>query len=336
VSPALEARDVSRLYAGRPAVNRASLSLRAGEITALLGPSGSGKSTLLRLLAGLEPADAGEVWAGGRQLSGPGLHVPPERRGVGMVFQDYALFPHLTVLANVTFGLRRSSKDDRSARALRQLERVRLADRASAYPQMLSGGEQQRVALARALAPEPAAVLLDEPFSGLDQGLRTEIRDMALGALRSAGAAALIVTHDAEDALLTADQLALMHGGRVIQTGSPEEVYARPVSMDAARLTGDVEVLTAHVADGRARTAFGELPTDRPDGPAIVAARPEAFRPAEDGVEARVVERRFAGGAVRLTLESEGVRAHTRWRFTEPADTVRVRLDPRFCTVFEA
>ena len=336
MNAALEARGVTRLYDGRPAVDRASLSLRAGEITALLGPSGSGKSTLLRLLAGLEPADAGEVWAGGRRVSGPGLHLPPEGRGVGMVFQDYALFPHLTVLANVAFGLRRLPRADRTRRSLLQLERVRLADRADAYPQMLSGGEQQRVALARALTPEPAAVLLDEPFSGLDQGLRAEIRDMALDALRSAGAAALIVTHDAEDALLTADQLALMHGGRIIQTGSPEAVYARPASIDAARLTGDLDLLPARVTGGVAQTAYGDLPSDRPDGPALVAARPEAFRPAEDGPEARVLDRRFAGGALRLTLEAEGVRARTRWRFTEATSTVRVRLDPRFCAVFDA
>jgi iron(III) transport system ATP-binding protein len=338
MNPVLEARAVSRLFGGRAAVDRATLELRPGEITALLGPSGSGKSTLLRILAGLEPADAGEVRASGQPLSGPGLHVPPEQRDIGMVFQDYALFPHLSVLDNVGFGLRRLPKPERDARVRRELDRVRLLDRASSFPQTLSGGEQQRVALARALAREPAVVLLDEPFSGLDQGLRAEIRDMALDALRDAGAAALIVTHDAEDALLTADRLALMQDGRILQSGTPEAVYAQPVSLAAARLTGDADALPATVANGAARTAYGEVPAPgRPDGPALVMARPEAFRPDEDGLEVPIAQRRFAGGALRLTLISEGVSAHARWRFTPAGtETVRVRLDPRFCAVFDA
>ncbi|MBW3558457.1 MAG: ABC transporter ATP-binding protein [Proteobacteria bacterium] len=338
MTPVLEARAVSRLFAGRPAVDRASLQLHPGEITALLGPSGSGKSTLLRILAGLEPADAGEVRAGDRRLSAPGLHVAPEQRDIGMVFQDYALFPHLSVLDNVAFGLRRLPRPERELRARGELNRVRLLDRAASFPNTLSGGEQQRVALARALARDPAVILLDEPFSGLDQGLRTEIRDMALDALRSAGAAALIVTHDAEDALLTADRLALMESGRILQTGVPEEVYARPVSLAAARLTGDADALPAQVRAGWACTAYGEIAAPgRPDGPALVMARPEAFRPAEDdGREVAVAERRFAGGALRLTLMSGGVPAHARWRFTQArAQTVRVRLDPRFCAVFD-
>jgi iron(III) transport system ATP-binding protein len=336
MTPALEARGVSRLYGGRAAVDRASLELRHGEITALLGPSGSGKSTLLRIFAGLEPADAGEVRENGRALSGPGLHVAPEQRDIGMVFQDYALFPHLTVLDNVAFGLRRLPKDERTQRAKRQLARVRLLERAASYPSTLSGGEQQRVALARALAREPAVVLLDEPFSGLDQGLRAEIRDMALDALRQVGAAALIVTHDAEDALLTADRLALMQDGRILQTGTPEEVYARPVSMAAARLTGDAEALPAEVTAGVARTAYGEIPAPgRSDGPAVVMARPEAIRPDDSGLEVSVHERRFAGGALRLALSSQGLPAHARWRFTAVGDTARVRLDPRFCAVFD-
>ena len=336
MTPVLEARAVSRLYAGRPAVDRATLELHPGEITALLGPSGGGKSTLLRVLAGLEPADAGEVRAAGRLLSGPGVHLPPESRAIGMVFQDFALFPHLSVLDNVAFGLRKLPREERTARARRHLERVRLLDRAGSFPQTLSGGEQQRVALARALAREPAVVLLDEPFSGLDQGLRAEIRDLVLTALRQAGAAALIVTHDAEDALLTADRLALMQEGRILQTGSPEDVYAHPVSMAAARLTGDADAFPAQVTGGVARTAYGDLPTGRADGPALVMARPEAVRPDDGGREVRVTARRFAGGALRLTLSSEGVPAHARWRFTEAgAETVRVRLDPRFCAVFD-
>jgi iron(III) transport system ATP-binding protein len=340
MNAALEARSVSRRYGSSLAVDNASLSLQPGEITCLLGPSGSGKSTLLRLLAGLEAVDAGEVLARGRTLSGGGRHVAPEDRGLGFVFQDYALFPHLTVEENVAFGLRRLPAAERRSRASLQLERVRLAHRASAYPQALSGGEQQRVALARALAREPAAILLDEPFSGLDMRLRAEVRDAALAALREAGAAALIVTHDADDALLTADRLALMDKGRILQTGNPREIYLRPVSIEAARLTGEAGDLPAAIEDGLARTAFGALPAPGlANGPARVMVRPEAYRFSDDGWPARVLSARFAGGYVDLHFEAEGVRGHAHapaeWEI-EPGRTLKVRLDPVFCAVFAA
>ena len=339
MSAALEARCVSRRYGAAVAVADATLALERGEIACLLGPSGSGKSTLLRLLAGLEPVDGGEVLADGRRLSGAGAHVPPEARDLGFVFQDFALFPHLTVEENVAFGLRNLPAAERRARARLQLERVRMAERGAAYPQALSGGEQQRVALARALAREPAAILLDEPFSGLDMRLKAEVRDAALTALREAGAAALIVTHDADDALLTADRLALMDRGRILQTGSPREVYLRPVSLEAARLTGEADALPATVRNGRAETPLGAVPAPGAvEGPAVLMARPEAYR-LGDGVEARLISVRFAGGYVDLHLDVGGVRAHAHapagW--TPPADGgVRVSLDPAFCAVFSA
>ena len=339
MTAALEAREVTRRYAGKAAVQAASLSLQAGEIACLLGPSGSGKSTLLRLLAGLEVVDEGEVWANGRRLSRPGSLVAPEDRDIGFVFQDYALFPHLTVEQNVAFGLRRLPAAERRSRALLQLERVRLADRAAAYPQALSGGEQQRVALARALAREPAAVLLDEPFSGLDMRLKAEVRDAALAALRAAGAAALIVTHDADDALLTADRLALMDGGRILQAGAPRDLYLRPVSMAAAHLLGEADALAARVSGGVADTPFGRAPAaGAPDGPAVVMARPEAYRLGE-GMEAEVIAARFAGGYVDLHLSAGGAVAHAHVFGAEaPAagERVRVSLDPTFCAVFPA
>ena len=334
---ALEAQAVSRRYGAAQAVDRASVSLHPGEITCLLGPSGSGKSTLLRLLAGLEPVDEGAVFARGRQLSGAGLHVAPEARGLGFVFQDFALFPHLTVEENVAFGLRRLAPAERRAQARLQLERVRLAHRAEAYPQALSGGEQQRVALARALAREPSAILLDEPFSGLDMRLKAEVRDAALSALRAAGAAALIVTHDAEDALLTADCLALMDEGRVLQTGAPREVYLKPVSLSAARLTGEAESMPARVAAERAETPFGALPAPGlPDGAASVVVRPEAYRLDNEGVEVRIASTRFAGGYVDVRFAATGFEGHAHapagWS-GEAGEAIRLKLDPVFCTV---
>jgi len=236
----LTVEGVSRAYGQRRAVIEASLTLEAGKITCLLGPSGSGKSTLLRLIAGLEPVDAGVIRAGDEVLSRPGHTTAPERRGTGLVFQDYALFPHLTVLDNVRFGLTALPRGEQRARAMAALDRVGLADRARDWPHALSGGEQQRVALARSLVREPAAILLDEPFSGLDAHLKAGVRDELTAALRAAGAAVLIVTHDPGEAMMMADRLVLMDGGRVIQSGEPADCHDRPASVAAARLLGEI------------------------------------------------------------------------------------------------
>jgi iron(III) transport system ATP-binding protein len=220
-----------------------------------------------------------------------------------------------------------------------QLRRVRLADRAGAYPQMLSGGEQQRVALARALAREPAVILLDEPFSGLDSRLKAEVRDVTLAALRAAGAAAFVVTHDAEEALLMADELSVMEAGRILQSGAPREVYGRPVSLAAARLLGELDALPVSVSGGRADTPFGTLSTLLPDGPALAMLRPEALRPDPDGVEVRVAASRFAGHTSLLTLTRGGAEAHARFHPATAPDagaTLHVTLDERFCAVFPA
>ena len=335
MTAAIEVRAARRLYGAKAAVDGASLALHPGRISCLLGPSGCGKSTLLRVIAGLEPLDGGEVLGDGRLLSGPGRHVPPEDRDVGVVFQDYALFPHLTVLDNVGFGLRRLPPAERRARAMVQLERVRMADRAGAYPQALSGGEQQRVALARALAREPRAILLDEPFSGLDGRLRTEVRDATLETLKTAGAAALIVTHDAEEAMMMGDDLALMQAGRILQNGTARDCYLNPASVAAAQLLGEVNVVPAWIEAGRATTALGAVACEG-TGPGSLLVRPEGVRLADEGDSARVVRARFAGAFAMLTLEAGGQTVLCRGpadRSPEAGETVRVTLDPLFCVV---
>ncbi len=330
----IEVKGARRLYGRKAAVDGASLHVKEGRLTCLLGPSGCGKSTLLRLIAGLEPLDGGEIVSGGKVLSGPHTHTPPEAREIGFVFQDYALFPHLTIEQNVAFGLSHLPRDKRHARALAELERVRLADRAGAWPQALSGGEQQRVALARALARDPRAILLDEPFSGLDGRLKAEVRDATLEALRDAGAAALIVTHDAEEALMMADDLALMRDGRILQTGNPRDCYLHPVSMAAASLLGEAnELPVVRQAAGKAHTAFGSVAGKGQ----VVMARPEALVLGAKGARAKVTAVRFAGSFVMATLFADQETAVARVPVAaapKVGDEVHVSLDPAFCVVF--
>lgn len=331
--PSLEARRLVRRYGTLTAIRDLSLSLQQGQLTCLLGPSGCGKSTLLRLLAGLERPDEGLVVADGAILSGPAVHVPAELRNVGLVFQDHALFPHLSALDNVAFGLADLPGADRRPRALATLEQVRLDHRAHALPGSLSGGERQRVALARTLARKPPVVLMDEPFSGLDGRLRTEVRASTLKALKQSGAAVLIVTHDPLDALMTADTLILMRDGAILQTGTPEDCYFRPQSVVAAGLLGDINVLPARMDHGLALTAFGQVAMNRPVRQ--VLARPEALVVAGEGVQARVLERRFAGNRSLLVLTSDGEIATGYGPSVggpRPGDEVRIMLDAAACT----
>lgn len=302
--PVIQARTLTRRYGGVTAVESADLALYRQELLCLLGPSGCGKSSLIRLIAGLERPDAGELMAEGELLAGPDYFVPPEQRRIGIVFQDIALFPHLTTAQNVAFGLRGMPAAERRARALELLERFRLQHRADAYPHTLSGGEQQRVGIARALAPEPRALLLDEPFSGLDGELRAQVRDTVVTGLRVSGCAILVVTHDPEEAMLLGDRIALMQGGTIVQTGTPEECYRQPASVAAAALLGLVNVLPAIVRDGRAECLLGLLPAPGlPDGAAQTLVRPEQLVPAE-GAGARITRARFGGAFTELTVEA--------------------------------
>lgn len=301
----LVANAVSRQFSDRLVVSDVSLTLTAGRVTALLGQSGSGKSTLLRMLAGLEPVDGGEIRNDSGVLSAPGMTVSPDKRNVGLVFQSFALFGHLTARDNIAFGLAHLSRAERNRIADNLLADAGLTDRASAYPFQLSGGEQQRVAIARALARKPTAILLDEPFSSLDAALRRQTRGRALEQLRRANTAVLLVTHDADEALSEADEVRVMKAGLVIDAGAPERVYSSPANLESAQLTGDVNQLFGDVAGEIVRSPIGELPC-APGGFALV--RPEGLlvEPASGAAAnaaAVVTHRRQLAGALEITVE---------------------------------
>ena len=295
---------LSRSFGLTRAVDDVTLEVRTGEIFGVLGPSGCGKTTLLRLIAGFERPQAGAVTVGGSLVAGDGTWVPPERRRIGMVFQDYALFPHLTVARNVAFGCQRDNRDG----PRRALELVGLQHKADCHPHELSGGERQRVALARALAPEPEVVLLDEPFSSLDAALRADLRREVELILRDAGATAILVTHDQEEALTLTDRLALMREGRIVQVGAPEDVYAQPAERWAAQFVGEVNVLPGVVRGDSVHTEVGSFDLvssvgDATAGSVHIAVRPEQleFRAGREP-NAEVVEREFRGHDVLYRL----------------------------------
>lgn len=329
--------NVRRAYNGTLALTDVSLTAPEGKVLALLGPSGSGKSTILRLVAGLEQLDAGEIRIGETIASTSSQNVPTEARRVGMVFQDYSLFPHLTAGANVAFGLNALARAERDAQALQWLDRVGLKHRAQSYPHELSGGEQQRVALARALAPKPRAILLDEPFSGLDPVQRAELRDATLATLAETKTTTLFVTHDAEDALQVADRLAILKAGRLLQEAAPREAYDNPSSLDAAAALGPISVFEARIENGAAQTPFGAVNISNASGASVrVAVRAEALvlRP---GSAARVIDVRPHGAHDLVRIEKQGVV----WRALVPARTplgpsVDVEIQPAGAFVFPA
>jgi iron(III) transport system ATP-binding protein len=268
---------VQKSFAGRPVLDDIDLHVPDGSITSVLGPSGCGKTTLLRIVAGFLRADRGTVALGDRVVQGDSVSVSPEKRDVGYVPQEGALFPHLDVAGNIMFGVRRS---ERSAKRLGELlELAELpADTARRQPHELSGGQQQRVAIARALAPRPRVILLDEPFSSLDAALRVSAGRAVTRVLRHAGATAMIVTHDQGEALSLADQVAVMRGGRFMQVAPPSELYQRPVDPETAEFVGGATIADAVVTAGTATTALGRLSVTAPDGPGRVMVRPEQVR----------------------------------------------------------
>ncbi len=298
---------VSKRFGAVTAVDAADLCVGRGEFVALLGPSGCGKTTLLRLVAGFEQPDLGEVKIGDRVVADSSTWVVPERRRVGMVFQDYALFPHLTVAENVGFGLPRR---ERSARVPIVLALVDLSGLGRRYPHELSGGQQQRVALARALAPNPELVLLDEPWSNIDPHLRASMRDELARILRSIGVTVVLVTHDREEAFSLADRIAIMRTGTVVQEGSPEEIYLEPADRWAAEFVGAGNFLPGTLEDGIVQTTVGRFPALNANGatdvevlirPELLELQPDPLGPAE------VVAREFRGHDVFYRVLLDGV-----------------------------
>ncbi len=311
---AVRMEGVRKSFGPVSALEQFGLEVRRGRTLCLLGPSGCGKTTALRLIAGFERPDAGIVEINGRRVADSVTAIPPERRRVGMVFQDYALFPHLSVRENVAYGIR--SDPDREVRVSELLELVGLEAAADLMPHQLSGGMQQRVAVARALAPRPEVVLLDEPFSNLDQALRTHLRVEVREILRRAEATAVFVTHDQQEALTIGDDVCVMSRGRVEQCASPEIVYAEPANPFVAGFVGVANLVHAESAGGVAETRFGPVRvigplSGQPVGRALVVLRPEHFetREAPDGPAGadhwRIVDRRFAGAEMLFEVQSD-------------------------------
>ncbi len=283
-APVVELKGVAKWYDDVPVVDDVSFSLGEGEVLALLGPSGCGKTTVLRLIAGFEAPDRGAIRLRGSDVDAGSVHVPPERRRVGMLFQEYALFPHLTVEQNVGFGLDRLPPEERRLKLRRAVELVRLEGLESRYPHELSGGQQQRVALARTLAPQPVVVLLDEPFSNVDAGLRARMRSEVEAILREGRVSTVFVTHDREEAFATADRVAVMHEGRIRQIDTPQAVYHSPASLQVARICGAANFIDGVIESGWASTEVGRLQWHSPDegieeGSRVsIIAHPDGFR----------------------------------------------------------
>lgn len=302
--------DIHHSYHSKETIKGVSLAAKAGEVLCLLGPSGSGKTTLLRIAAGIEIQSAGRLLLNGQEISGPSVFMPPEKRGVGLMFQDFALFPHMSIRDNVRFGLTALPKREALIQADAALERVGLSHYADLYPHVLSGGEQQRVALARALAPRPAVLLMDEPFSGLDSRLKDSIRADTLAILRETRATAIVVTHDAEEAMRMADRIALLKDGRLVQVGTADELYRKPRDLFAAGFFSEINVFDAQVKNGRVDTPLGGVDAGKHrDGQRLsVAVRLSGLHVGKDegDIQARIVSRRFIGVVELLELAVPG------------------------------
>ncbi|HKF99567.1 MAG TPA: ABC transporter ATP-binding protein [Xanthobacteraceae bacterium] len=345
IAARLTYEDVYHRYGEVESVSGFSLDVAPGEIVVLIGHSGCGKTTALRLAAGVELPSSGRILINDQEVAGTAQFLPPEQRGVGLMFQDYALFPHLTNLANVMFGLRGLPREDAVAEARLALDRVGLADYADVYPHRLSGGEQQRVALARAVAPRPSVLLMDEPFSGLDRSLRDEVREDTLAVLRESRVTCVIVTHDPEEALRMADRIALMRQGTLVQVDVPEAVYRRPADLFVARFFCELNEIPGVVRGGGVETPVGTfVAPDLGEGAsAVVAIRPTGIRlrAAGSGLPGRLERRRFLGVVDMFEVAVNGIDRVLKGRTRETIaftakDEVAIEIDPAEVLVFAA
>jgi len=346
----LALEDIRHDYGAVTAIESLNLSVSAEEVVCLLGPSGCGKTTALRIAAGLERLQHGRVLLDGAIIADPTHEMPPERRNVGFLFQDYALFPHLSVAENVAFGLQALSGGARKERVAEVLQQVNLIRAAGRFPHELSGGQQQRVALARSMAPRPHVILLDEPFSSLDARMRDQVRDNTLHALKQSGAGTLMVTHDAEEAMFMADKIAVMRRGRLVQFGSPVELYCHPINAFVAEFFGEVNCIHGTAQGGRVATPFGDLPARELDEGAEVdvLVRPEALRlvPIHEGLDpnraVRVIASKMLGRTSLIHLridykDGEELHLHSRMpgRFLPPENAMlSIELDHSQAFVF--
>jgi len=330
-------RNICHSYGDTQTLKDVSFDLNPGEIVCLLGPSGCGKSTLLRIAAGLERQSSGRIFMNNQEIAGPDSFLAPEKRGIGLVFQDFALFPHKSILENVTFGLTSLGKSQSIVAAKAALKRVGMSQYENAYPYVLSGGEQQRVALARAIAPRPLVLLMDEPFSGLDQRLRDNVRDETLAVLKETSACSLLVTHDPEEAMRMADRIILMREGNLVQVGTPKELYTSPVDIEAARFFCDFNELEGVVEAGHIETAVGRI--DSPDlatGTHMnILVRPQGLTLSTtgEGLDGRIGNVRFLGECslidIHLANLDNPVQARIPGEIDEKqGDMIKILVDP--------
>lgn len=340
----LSFEDIRHGYHGRETLRGVSLTAEPGEVLCLLGPSGSGKTTLLRIAAGIEAQLSGRLLLNDREVAGPSVFVPPEQRGIGLMFQDFALFPHMSVVENVRFGLTAMPAREGISEAMAALERVGLAHCAQKYPHALSGGEQQRVALARALAPRPGVLLMDEPFSGLDSRLKDTVRADTLAILRETRATAVVVTHDAEEAMRMADRIALLRDGKLVQVGSSDDLYRRPRDLFTAAFFSEINEFSGIVRNGHVATPLGvaEAPGIAEGREVSIAVRLSGVGVSADSgvIPARILSRRFLGVVELLELAIPGserpVRSRMRADILPPGlRDATIAVNPHDILVFE-
>ena len=344
----LTIQKLSKKFGERFAVNQASWSAQSGQIICLLGHSGCGKTTMLRLIAGLETPTEGSIQLERKVLWDPYQQVQAEERNIGFVFQDYALFPHLSVLENVMFGLKKIPKHERQSIAENALKHVSMSHHIHSYPHTLSGGEQQRVALARALAPKPHVLLMDEPFSNLDHRLRDQIRQSTIEILKQTSTTTIIVTHDPEEALQIADQIILMHQGKIIQSGTPKQLYFQPKTLFAARYFSDLNEIKTQIQDQQLHTFFGNIAIPKhltSSNEIRCYFRPHQLRvnriKTENSLAAKIISSNFLGYSqlLKLKIEAEDkvLIAYVEYsQHYDQADTVYLSLDLSQCFFYEA